>query len=122
MAQGFQRFAWGTTMALSDTGIRKAKFIDKPFKLADDKGLYLLVNQQGKYWRQDYRYFGKRKTMALGVYPDTSLAKAREKRDSARTLLADGVDPGENKKAQRAARMTLNANSFEVITREWMAK
>lgn len=109
-------------MALSDTSIRKAKFIDKPFKLADDKGLYLLVNQQGKYWRQDYRYFGKRKTMALGVYPDTSLAKAREKRDHARTLLADGVDPGENKKAQRAARMVLNANSFEVIAREWMAK
>jgi integrase len=109
-------------MALSDTVIRKAKFIDKTFKLADDKGLYLLVNQQGKYWRLDYRYFGKRKTMALGVYPDTSLAKAREKRDSARTLLADGVDPGENKKAQRAARMTVIANSFEVIAREWMAK
>jgi integrase len=109
-------------MALSDTLIRKSKFIDKPFKLADEKGLYLLVNQQGKYWRLDYRYFEKRKTLALGVYPDTTLAKAREKRDSARTLLADGVDPGENKKAQRAARMTVIANSFEVIAREWMAK
>ena len=67
---------------LSDPAIKKAKPTDKPYKLSDEKGLYLLVNTAGKYWRLAYRFGGKQKTLALGVYPDVSLARAREKRAS----------------------------------------
>lgn len=109
-------------MPLSDTAVRNAKPSEKPRKLADEKGLYLLVKEAGKYWRMDYRFDGKRKTLALGVYPDTSLAKAREKRDEARRLLADDVDPAENKKARKVARHEATANSLEVIAREWFAR
>lgn len=109
-------------MPLSDVVVRNAKPSEKPRKLADEKGLYLLVKDAGKYWRMDYRFDGKRKTLALGIYPDTSLAKAREKRDAARKLLADEVDPGENKKAQKIARHEAAGNSLEVIAREWLAR
>ncbi len=102
-------------MPLSDPAIKKAKPADKPYKLSDEKGLYLLVNPAGKYWRMDYRYGGKRKTLALGVYPDVGLARAREKRDEARRRLADGVDPGEFKKAAKAQKLEQAANSFEVV-------
>lgn len=88
-------------MSLADTAIRNAKATDKPRKLADEKGLYLLINQAGKYWRFDYRFQNKRKTLALGVYPDTTLSLARVKRDAARTLLAHDVDPSENRKVQK---------------------
>ena len=64
-------------MSLTDTALRNAKAANKPFKLADEKGLYLLVNKAGKYWRMDYRFTGKRKTLAFGVYPDVSLKDAR---------------------------------------------
>ena len=64
-------------MPLSDTAARTAKPKDSPYKLADEKGLYLLVKPAGKYWRLDYRHEGKRKTLALGVYPDVSLKDAR---------------------------------------------
>jgi integrase len=107
-------------MSLTDTACRTAKLTDKARKLADEKGLYLLVNHAGKYWRMDYRFDGKRKTLALGVYPDTTLAKARQKRDDARKLLADEVDPAENKKAHKASRREAAANSFEVVAREWL--
>ncbi|OYV79049.1 MAG: integrase, partial [Ferrovum sp. 21-44-67] len=70
-------------MPLTNMSVQKAKASEKPYKLSDEKGLYLLVNGIGRYWRFDYRFEGKRKTLALGLYPDTSLAKAREKRDSA---------------------------------------
>lgn len=106
-------------MALSDTAAKKAKPTDKPVKLSDERGLYLLVMRAGKYWRMDYRFDGKRKTLALGVYPDVTLAKARGKRDDARALLADGVDPSHNRKAQKAAKGERAANSFEVVAREW---
>lgn len=109
-------------MPLSDPAIKKAKSADKPYKLSDEKGLYLLVNTAGKYWRMDYRYGGKRKTLALGVYPDVGLARAREKRDEARRRLADDIDPGEFKKAAKAQRIEHAANSFEVIAREWYTK
>ena len=69
-----------------------------------------------------YRYGGKEKRLSLGTYPDTSLADAREKRDAARKLLASGVDPGEQRKAVKAAGEERAANSFEVIAREWHAK
>jgi integrase len=109
-------------MPLTDTAIRNAKATEKPRKLADEKNLYLLINQVGKYWRFDYRFNNKRKTLAVGVYPDTTLARAREKRDAARALLANGVDPAENRKAQKAAFVTRTASSFETVAREWFAK
>ncbi len=110
-------------MPLSDTGIRNAKPGDKPIRMFDSGGLYLeIAPSGGKWWRFKYRYGGKEKRISLGVYPDTPLAKARDKRDEARKLLADGIDPGENKKAQRAAREAIAANSFEVVGREWYAK
>lgn len=110
-------------MALTDTAIRNAKPQDKPYKMADAEGMFLLINKSGKYWRLDYRYLGKRKTLALGVYPTVTLADAREKRLSARKLLAQDppIDPGENRKAERSAKLGNAANSFEVIAREWVA-
>ena len=91
-----------------------------PYKLADEKGLYLFVQTSGgKLWRFDYRFDGKRKTLALGAYPDTSLAQAREKRDGARKLIANNTDPSDAQKAVKASKKGNAANSFEVITREW---
>lgn len=107
---------------LSATVINNAKSKDKPYKLADEKGLYLLIQATGgKLWRFDYRFLGKRKTLALGAYPDVSLAHARDKRDSARKLLANDppVDPGETRKAERSAQQSSSENSFEVVAREW---
>ena len=110
-------------MALTDTTIRKAKGTEKPYKLSDEKGLHLLVNPNGaKLWRVSYRFDGKQKTLALGAYPDVSLANAREKRDEARKLLANEQDPGEVKKAQKAGRLIRSANSFEVVARRWHGK
>lgn len=106
-------------MPLTDTAVRNAKPAKKPRKLADEKSLYLLINQTGKYWRMDYRFMSKRKTLALGVYPDVSLADARQRRDDARKLLANDTDPGENKKAVKAAKADSAGNSFEVVAREW---
>jgi integrase len=106
---------------LSDTAIRKTKPKSVPSKLADEKGLYLLFHPNGsRYWRMDYRHAGKRKTLSFGVYPETSLKQARQKRDEARTLLAEGVDPAENRKAQKASITKSASNSFEVICREWL--
>lgn len=107
---------------LTDTGIKKAKLSEKPYKLTDGKGLYLLVNAVGKYWRMDYRFGGKRKTLALGVYPDVSLARVREKHADARKLLADGIDPAALKKATKARLAECASNSFETVARTWFAK
>lgn len=110
-------------MALTDTAVRNAKPGQKPVKLADEKGLFLLINPNGnKYWRQKYRIGGKEKLLAHGVYPDVGLKDAREKRDAARKLLADGIDPGENRKVQKSAKAERAANSFETVAREWFAK
>lgn len=110
-------------MALSDTGIRKTKPTDKPQKLTDGSGLYLLLNPNGsRWWRLDYRFSGKRKTLSMGTYPDTGLADARAKRDEARSLLAAGVDPGEHRKATKVAGADRAANSFAVVAEEWLAK
>ncbi|MFZ1852243.1 MAG: Arm DNA-binding domain-containing protein, partial [Nitrosomonas sp.] len=78
---------------LTDTTTRQAKPKDKPYKLTDGGGLYLLVNTTGKYWRLNYRFAGKQKTLALGVYPTISLIEARKRRDQAKVLLANDVDP-----------------------------
>jgi integrase len=95
----------------------------KPYKMGDGGGLYLLVHpDSAKYWRMDYRYAGKRKTLAVGVYPDVSLSDARERREAARKMLANGADPSAVKKAQKAAGIALAANSFEIVAREWLDK
>lgn len=106
---------------LTDVVVRNAKPKDKAYKIADERGMYLLVQPSGgKLWRFDYRYFGKRKTKALGIYPDITLIKARELRDEARRLLASDVDPSEVRKAEKAAKLGKLSNSFEVIAREWV--
>lgn len=109
-------------MPLTDTAVRKIKPADKPYKLTDGGGLYLLVNLTGKYWRYNYRFLGKQKTLALGAYPDVSLSRAREKHADARKLLADGVDPAALKKATKTQRAARAANSFETVARTWYAK
>jgi integrase len=108
-------------MPLSDTTIKNAKpNPDKAYKLPDEKGMYLLVNPNGsKYFRLKYRFGGKEKVLALGVYPDTSLKQAREKRDEARKQLAEDIDPSENRKAVKSSKAESAANSFEIIAREW---
>jgi integrase len=110
-------------MALTAIEVSKTRATDRPQKLADGGGLYLLVQPNGaKYWRLDYRFAGKRKTLAVGVYPDVSLSDARKRREAARKVLANGADPSAVKKAQKAAVMSLAENSFEIVAREWLSK
>lgn len=111
-------------MALTDTFVRQVKATEKAIgdKYADGGGMYLLVKAAGKYWRMDYSFSGKRKTLALGTYPEISLAKARERRSAARTLLAEGVDPSAAKRDEKRARADAAANTFEAVGREWLEK
>lgn len=110
-------------MPLSDVAIRTAKPRDKPYKLADGGGMYLEISPSGgKWWRLKYRFDGKEKRLSLGTYPEVGLKEARVKREDLRRLLAAGVDPGENRRAAKAARAEALANSFEVVAREWFAK
>lgn len=112
-------------MPLTDIAVRKAKPSARTQRLYDEKGLYLEVAPDprgSKLWRWKYRYAGKEKRLALGAYPETSLAQAREKRDEARRLHAAGVDPSAHRKAVHAARIEATASSFEVVAREWLAK
>ncbi len=107
---------------LTDTKVRMTKPTDKPQKLFDGGGLFLLVTPTGgKLWNFKYRFDGKEKKLALGAYPDVPLAVARQKRDQARALLASDVDPSDNKKAQKAAG-TQETETFEIVAREWHAK
>lgn len=108
-------------MPLTDISARSAKPAEKPFKLSDEKGLFLLVKPNGtKLWQHKYRIDGKEKLLSYGEYPETTLKEAREKRDAARKLIADGIDPSEQKKAAKAAREAAAVNSLEVICREWL--
>lgn len=110
-------------MKLSDAAARKAKPEAKAYKMADGGGMYLEVMPSGsKYWRLKYRFGGKEKRLAFGVYPDVSLAQARERREDARKLLAKDIDPGIVKQAQKASKLDLAKNSFEVIAREWFVR
>ena len=110
-------------MALSDTAIRKIKPTEKPYKVADEKGLHLLVSTTGgKLWRMKYRFEGKEKLLSFGAYPDVPLIRAREKRDDARRLLADGIDPSEHRKVHKAMRAEVAGNTFEAVAREWFSK
>ena len=104
---------------LTDVAVRNAKPKEKPFKLADERALYLLVMPTGgKLWRLDYRFGDRRKTISLGSYPDVSLARAREKRDEVRRLLADGIDPLAQRKADKVA----TAETFRTVTEEFLAQ
>jgi integrase len=108
-------------MPLTDTAIRKAKPKEKPFKISDSGGLYLLVQPSGsKWWRYKYRFAGKEKLLALGSYPETSLAEAREKHFQAKKALAAGNDPGEAKRQAKRVATIQAENDFESIAREWL--
>jgi len=110
-------------MPLSDVKVRNAKAAAKPYKLADERGLYLLVQPSGsKLWRFNYRVDGKQKTLAFAGYPDISLAAARSRRDDARRLLAEGIDPGLQRKLEKIRKIALGQDTFEAIAREWLAK
>ncbi len=109
-------------MPLTDMKVLKAKPQDKQVTLFDGKGLFLLITPSGgKLWRMKYRYEGKEKLLALGIYPEISLADARERRDKARKQIAHGIDPGAVRKAQKQAD-TEETETFEVIAREWHTK
>lgn len=107
-------------MALTDAKIRAAKPDEKSYKLADANNMFLLIHPNGsKYWRLRYRHLGKEKTLALGLYPEVSLSEAREKRDKARKLIADGIDPCEQKRVKKSVPDI--TQTFETIARQWHA-
>ncbi|MBW0449272.1 tyrosine-type recombinase/integrase [Paraburkholderia phenoliruptrix] len=110
-------------MPLTDTAIRNANPAEKPVRLFDGGGLYIeIAPSGGKWWRLKYRLDGKEKRISLGTYPDVGLKAARERRDEARKLLAEKVDPSLARKAEAATRVDRAANSFEVVAREWHLK
>ena len=109
-------------MPLTDTSIRSAKPRANAYKLSDGGGMYLLVSPDGgRYWRFDYRFAGKRRTLALGVYPIVTLSEARTRREEARVSLSKDVDPNTVKKANKRAVKLASENTFETIAREWIA-
>lgn len=108
-------------MPLSATQVEKAKPQEKDYKLPDGNGLYLLVKSNGsKYWRLKYRFAGKERLLALGVYPAVSLKDARLMKDDAKRSLSQDIDPSAQKQAKKNLRNTAASNSFEAIAREWM--
>jgi integrase len=110
-------------MALSVVAIKAAENRDKAYKLSDRDGLYLLVTPTGgRYWRMNYRYLGRQKTLAFGVWPDTGLADARAECDAARKVLARGEDPAERIKLERIAATVAASNSFKAVADEWLLK
>ena len=108
-------------MPLTDTFVKQAKHSGSPAgdKHSDGGGMYLHIAKAGKYWRLAYRFAGKQKTLALGVYPAISLAQARKRRDAARELLAQDIDPGLVKQAAKATRAIAGENTFEAVAREY---
>ncbi|MGH8151866.1 MAG: tyrosine-type recombinase/integrase [Rhodanobacteraceae bacterium] len=106
---------------LTPSAVANAKAAAKPYRLSDERAMFLLVQPDGsRWWRWTYRRPGtkKRNTLSLGTFPDVSLKQARTRRDEARKLLADGIDPGDKRKAEQAA----GAETFEAVAREWFAK
>ncbi len=107
-------------MKLNARQVETAKPKEKPYKLSDGGGLYLLVNPNGsRYWRLKYRVGGKEKLLSVGVYPDVTLSDARSKRENAKRVLAAGGDPGQEKQAEKQARVLAVQNSFESVAIEW---
>ena len=110
-------------MGLTAVAIKAAKGRAKQYKLTDSDGLHLLVLPSGgRYWRMNYRYLGKYKTMAFGIWPEVELADARAKRDEARRLLARGIDPSEQLKQDKIIASVAAANTFQAVADEWLAK
>lgn len=109
-------------MALKDIAVRNAKPAERPYKMADGRGLYLLVNPNGsKWWRLKYRYGGKEKLLALGVYPEVSLSDARTERDKARHLLRiEHIDPGSVRKTRKREAKSRTENSFAALAEAWL--
>lgn len=108
---------------LSDAAIRRRRPKERPFKLSDMHGLYLLVRPNGaRYWRMDYRFATKRRTLALGVYPEVSLKEAREKLARARNLLDKGVDPAAYRRLTRGLGEISDDQRFKAVADEWLTK
>lgn len=107
---------------LTDIQPRNAKAKEKPYKLTDGGGLFLLINPDGsKYWRMGYRFSGVQRTLAFGKYPDISLATARKHRAAARDQINAGIDPSQTKRIEKKNKAIANANTFETLAREWHA-
>lgn len=112
-----------TIGALSALAVKHAKPGQKPQKLADGGGMFLLIDPKGrKYWRLAYRFAGKQKTLALGPYPEVTLEQARKGRDKAREQLRNGTDPGMVRKVEKLTAHQHVENSLEVVSREWHGK
>ena len=110
-------------MTLTDTAIRNARPLIKPKRLFDGGGLYVEISPNGgKWWRFKYRFGGKEKRLSLGVYPAISLKDARDRRDALRKQVANDIDPGVRRRAEKASKAEAGANSFEVVAREWHMK
>jgi integrase len=108
-------------MPLTDVAVRRAAPRPKPYKLFDSDGLFILVNPAGsKWWRFKYRFGGKEKLLSLGTYPEVTLADARKRRDAERKKVADKIDPAIARKTAKASWIQNQANSFEVVAREWI--
>jgi|TARA_Y100000294_G_scaffold38414_1_gene34150 integrase len=106
-------------MLLTNLKVQKAKPQTKQYKLSDERGMYLLVHPNGgKYWRLDYRFEGRRKTLAIGAHPEVSLKEARKRRDRARSDIEDGIDPS----GQKNRKAVIDDDSFEAVAREWHEK
>ena len=106
-------------MALTDTALKAAKPKEKPYKLTDEKGLYIIVSPSGgRWWRLKYRFGGKEKLLALGTYPEVSLKEARNRRDETRKMLANGVDPSAVRKAEKVKEA--GTDNFGVIADVWV--
>jgi len=124
MVEGtYQQSEYHHFMGLSDTAIRSAKGGERPRKMTDGGGLYLLVTPSGsRHWRMQYRFAGKQKLLAFGSYPAVSLADARRKRDEARNHLANGIDPSVQKRLDKVTKLVGNANTFRVVAKEFTEK
>jgi hypothetical protein len=110
-------------MPLTEMKIRNAKPQAKPYKLSDGEGMFLLVHPNGgKYWRLKYRFAGRERILAFGVYPEVSLADARERRLQARKALATGQDPGVMKQEVKRQEVLKGEHTFEAIALDWYAK
>ncbi|MBM4205474.1 MAG: DUF4102 domain-containing protein [Gammaproteobacteria bacterium] len=110
-------------MSLTIAAIKNAKSADKPKRLYDERGLYLeIAPNGGRWWRFKYRFDGKEKRLSFGVFPDVGLKEAREARDETRKLVAQGIDPSIQRKAEKCLRVETGQNTLEVIAREWFEK
>lgn len=110
-------------MPLTDLEVRRAAAMEKTYRISDGRGMYLEISPAGgKYWRLKYRFNDREKRLALGVYPDVTLAHARRKRDEARAMLADGIDPGQAKKDKKRLARLNAANTFEAVALEWFER